>query len=121
MDAKDKGKDMVSGSTTSTSQAAASGDIHAGWLVMARDMAELRVTGEDARCVALLRGFKDLIREYKPASSSNGPRAAVGKDLLQRINKHVDFLLKFRPMGAAMGNATRFVKIQVGLLPQDAL
>jgi translation initiation factor eIF-2B subunit delta len=84
-------------------------------------MAELRVTGEDARCVALLRGFQDLIREYKPASSSNGPRAAVGKDLLQRINKHVDFLLKFRPMGAAMGNATRFVKIQVGLLPQDAL
>lgn len=90
--------------------------IHAAWLRMARDTAELKIVGGDARCEALLRAFAELIRDYEPPREAS---KSLGKDLLLKINKHVDFLLKFRPQASAMGNATRFVKIEVGKLPQD--
>ena len=73
--------------------------------------------GGDARCDRLLQALRELIRDYEPPAD---PSRQLAKDLLQRINKHVDFLLKFRPQAASMGNATRFIKIQVGKLPQDA-
>ncbi|XP_074847692.1 translation initiation factor eIF2B subunit delta [Carettochelys insculpta] len=68
--------------------------------------------GSNARCLALLGVFRQVIRDY-----STPPREELSRDLLARLKPHISFLTQCRPLSASMGNAIKFLKKEISALP----
>ncbi|NXB70473.1 EI2BD factor, partial [Donacobius atricapilla] len=70
------------------------------------------INGSNARCIALLEVFKQLIRDY-----STPPNEELSRDLVARLKPHISFLNQCRPLSASMGNAIKFLKKEISCLP----
>lgn len=69
------------------------------------------VVGGNARCVALLSAFREMIQDY-----STPPEKTLVRDLTARINSQVSFLTECRPLSISMGNAIKYLKARIGNL-----
>uniref|UniRef100_A0A8C3U542 Translation initiation factor eIF2B subunit delta n=1 Tax=Catharus ustulatus TaxID=91951 RepID=A0A8C3U542_CATUS len=70
------------------------------------------INGSNARCIALLEVFKQLIRDY-----STPPNEELSRDLVAKLKPHISFLTQCRPLSAGMGNAIKFLKKEISCLP----
>ncbi|KAL9863635.1 LOW QUALITY PROTEIN: translation initiation factor eIF2B subunit delta [Geothlypis trichas] len=70
------------------------------------------INGSNARCIALLEVFKQLIRDY-----STPPNEELSRDLVAKLKPHISFLNQCRPLSASMGNAIKFLKKEISCLP----
>ncbi|XP_064002541.1 translation initiation factor eIF2B subunit delta [Pogoniulus pusillus] len=70
------------------------------------------INGSNARCIALLEVFKQLIRDY-----STPPNEELSRDLVAKLKPHISFLNQCRPLSASMGNAIKFLKKEISSLP----
>ncbi|MCO5589110.1 hypothetical protein L7F22_043076 [Adiantum nelumboides] len=66
------------------------------------------ISGGNARCVAMLLAFKELIQDY-----STPKEKTLVRDLTARVNSNVSFLTTCRPLSISMGNAIRFLKTRI--------
>ena len=69
-------------------------------------------SGDNARCIEMLRAFQEAIRDY-----STPPEKALVRDLTAKISSYVSFFTECRPLSVSMGNAIRFVKTRIAKLP----
>ncbi|KAH7442381.1 hypothetical protein KP509_03G085900 [Ceratopteris richardii] len=69
------------------------------------------ITGGNARCIAMLSAFKELIKDY----CTPRERTLI-RDLTARVNNNVSFLTTCRPLCISMGNAIRFLKTRIAKL-----
>ncbi|BBN08581.1 translation initiation factor eIF-2B subunit delta [Marchantia polymorpha subsp. ruderalis] len=72
------------------------------------------LVGGNARCVAMLMAFREMIQDY-----STPPEKIFVRDLTQKINSHVSFLNTCRPLAISMGNAIKFLKTRVVNLAEE--
>ncbi|KAF6143806.1 hypothetical protein GIB67_016727 [Kingdonia uniflora] len=70
------------------------------------------VSGGNARCIALLQAFKDVIKDY-----STPQEKSLVRDLTAKISSYVSFLIECRPLSISMGNAIKFLKNRIAKLP----
>ncbi|XP_025903020.1 translation initiation factor eIF-2B subunit delta [Nothoprocta perdicaria] len=70
------------------------------------------INGSNARCIALLEVFKQLIRDYVTP-----PNEELSRDLVAKLKPHISFLNQCRPLSASMGNAIKFLKKEISCLP----
>uniref|UniRef100_A0A669PNT1 Translation initiation factor eIF2B subunit delta n=1 Tax=Phasianus colchicus TaxID=9054 RepID=A0A669PNT1_PHACC len=70
------------------------------------------INGSNARCIALLEVFKQLIRDY-----STPPNEELSRDLVAKLKPHISFLNQCRPLSVSMGNAIKFLKKEISCLP----
>ncbi|GAQ79038.1 eukaryotic translation initiation factor eIF-2B delta subunit [Klebsormidium nitens] len=70
------------------------------------------IVGANARCVAMLLAFAEMIRDY-----STPPQKTLVRDLTAKINSHVQFLTTCRPHAVSMGNAIKLLKTRILKLP----
>lgn len=70
------------------------------------------IVGGNARCIAMLRTFKEAIRDY-----STPPEKTLARDLTSKISSYVSFLIECRPLSISMGNSIRFLKNRIAKLP----
>ncbi|XP_060610801.2 translation initiation factor eIF2B subunit delta [Anolis sagrei] len=70
------------------------------------------INGSNARCIALLRVFKQVIKDY-----STPPKEEISRDLVNRLKPYISFLNQCRPLSASMGNAIKFLKKEISSLP----
>eukprot|EP01048_Picozoa_sp_COSAG05_P003130 COSAG05_NODE_140_length_16665_cov_48.470059_1_plen_363_part_00 len=70
------------------------------------------VVGSNARCVAMLSGFKRLISEYVTP-----PGKHISRDLASSLSPSIGFLSRCRPLAISMGSAIRWLKSQIASLP----
>lgn len=70
------------------------------------------IAGGNARCIAMLLAFQDVIRDY-----STPPEKTLNRDLTAKIGSYVSFLIECRPLSMSMGNAIRFLKSRIAKLP----
>ncbi|NXR63975.1 EI2BD factor, partial [Rhadina sibilatrix] len=70
------------------------------------------INGSNARCIALLEVFKQLIRDYSTPSNEE-----LSRDLVAKLKPHISFLNQCRPLSASMGNAIKFLKKEISCLP----
>ncbi|CAK9147828.1 unnamed protein product [Ilex paraguariensis] len=68
--------------------------------------------GGNARCIAMLQAFKEVIKDY-----STPPEKTLARDLTAKVNSYVSFLIQCRPLSISMGNAIRFLKAHIAKLP----
>ncbi|RYR33386.1 hypothetical protein Ahy_A10g047966 isoform B [Arachis hypogaea] len=69
-------------------------------------------SGDNARCIEMLRAFQEAIRDY-----STPPEKALVRDLTAKIGSYVSFFTECRPLSISMRNAIRFVKSRIAKLP----
>ncbi|CAH8375478.1 unnamed protein product [Eruca vesicaria subsp. sativa] len=72
------------------------------------------ISGDNARCIAMLQAFQEAINDY-----ATPPMKDLTLDLTAKINGYVSFLIECRPLSMSMGNAIRFLKNQIRKLPAD--
>ncbi|XP_078398451.1 translation initiation factor eIF2B subunit delta isoform X1 [Cetorhinus maximus] len=66
------------------------------------------ITGSNARCIALLHAFKQVIRDY-----STPPHEELSRDLVNKLKPDISFLNQCRLLSASMGNAIKFIKKEI--------
>ncbi|WCJ25410.1 Translation initiation factor eIF-2B subunit delta [Euphorbia peplus] len=70
------------------------------------------VFGGNARCIAMLQAFQEVIKDY-----STPPEKTLTRDLTTKVGSYVSFLIECRPLSISMGNAIRFLKNRIAKLP----
>ncbi|XP_068135015.1 translation initiation factor eIF2B subunit delta isoform X3 [Hyperolius riggenbachi] len=66
------------------------------------------ISGSNARCIALLHCFKQVIRDY-----STPAHEELSRDLVNRLKPFISFLTQCRPLSASMGNAIKYIKKEI--------
>ncbi|XP_042177289.1 translation initiation factor eIF-2B subunit delta-like [Oncorhynchus tshawytscha] len=70
------------------------------------------VVGSNARSVALLHAFKQVIRDY-----TTPPNEELARDLVNKLKPYISFLNQCRPLSASMGNAIKYIKKEISNIP----
>uniref|UniRef100_A0A8D2KU29 Translation initiation factor eIF2B subunit delta n=1 Tax=Varanus komodoensis TaxID=61221 RepID=A0A8D2KU29_VARKO len=70
------------------------------------------INGSNARCIALLRVFKQVIADY-----TTPPNEELSRDLVNKLKPYISFLNQCRPLSVSMGNAIKFLKKEISALP----
>nr|XP_020472982.1 translation initiation factor eIF-2B subunit delta isoform X2 [Monopterus albus] len=70
------------------------------------------VAGSNARAVALLHAFKQVIRDY-----TTPPNEELSRDLVNKLKPYISFLNQCRPLSASMGNTIKYIKKEISNIP----
>ncbi|XP_065113295.1 translation initiation factor eIF2B subunit delta isoform X2 [Paramisgurnus dabryanus] len=70
------------------------------------------IAGSNARSVALLHAFKQVIQDY-----STPPNEELSRDLVNKLSPYISFLSQCRPLSASMGNAIKYIKKEISNIP----
>ncbi|KAM4633429.1 translation initiation factor eIF2B subunit delta [Polymixia lowei] len=72
------------------------------------------VAGSNARSVALLHAFKQVITDY-----TTPPNEELSRDLVNKLKPYISFLNQCRPLSASMGNAIKYIKKEISNIPSQ--
>ncbi|XP_067337630.1 translation initiation factor eIF-2B subunit delta isoform X1 [Channa argus] len=72
------------------------------------------VAGSNARSVALLHAFKQVIRDY-----TTPPNEELSRDLVNKLKPYISFLNQCRPLSSSMGNAIKYIKKEISNIPSQ--
>jgi len=98
--------DQYKGSEELTKNISVSGEvIHPAIVSLGLKYAHGVMRGSNARCIALLQAFKQLIQDYSTPDDKE-----MLRDLDQKLKPQLTYLKQCRPLSVSMGNAVRFLK-----------
>ncbi|KAM7278320.1 hypothetical protein ACFE04_005454 [Oxalis oulophora] len=69
------------------------------------------ITTDNARCIAMLHAFQEVIKNYTTPAEKT-----LTRDLTAKLSSYVSFLTECRPLCVSMGNAIRFLKNRIAKL-----
>ncbi|GFR40016.1 hypothetical protein Agub_g551 [Astrephomene gubernaculifera] len=95
-------------------QQPATANIHSAILQLGLRYADGSIRGANARCLAMLNAFCQVIRDYTTPEGKE-----LSRDLLRQLNEYVNFLVVCRPLSVGMGNAIRHLKLRISTIPPD--
>ncbi|KIJ70484.1 hypothetical protein HYDPIDRAFT_105221 [Hydnomerulius pinastri MD-312] len=84
------------------------GDIHPVIVRLGLQYAEFKITGANARCIAMLTAFKTVIQDYVTP-----PNNTLSRHLMTHLSPQITHLVSARPMSVTMGNAIRQLKLDI--------
>ena len=91
-----------------TTLAGAGKDVHPVVLALGLQMSSYVICGSTARCVATLLAFKQVIESY-----STPPHTSLTRHLTTHISSQIEYLVSCRPISVSMGNAIRWLKVEI--------
>ena len=83
-------------------------DVHPAVLALGLQMSNYVICGSSARCIATLLAFKRVIQSYVTPLGTSLPR-----NLTAHLSPQIEYLTSCRPMSASMGNAIRWLKLEI--------
>lgn len=86
----------------------AKGDVHPAIVRLGLLFSSFRISGANARCIATLSAFKDVIQDY-----STPPNQTLARHLTTHLSAQISHLVAARPMSVTMGNAIRQLKLEI--------
>lgn len=89
--------------------------IHPAIVKLGVQYAEGIITGSNARCLAMLAAFKQVIADY-----TTPPQKEMSRDLESRIKPYISFLNQCRLMSVSMGNAIKYLKWNISHIARDS-
>jgi len=90
------------------------GTIHPAIVKLGLQYAAGIISGSNARCIALLCAFKQVINDYVTPQSKE-----LSRDLDSKIKPCISFLSQCRHLSVSMGNAIKFLKQHINQSPMD--
>jgi len=97
-----------------TTIAAAGKDVHPAILALGLQMSNYVICGSNARCVATLLAFKRVIESYVTPPQNSLPR-----HLTSHLSPQIEYLVSCRPLSVSMGNAIRWLKLEINDVDPD--
>ncbi|KDR83426.1 hypothetical protein GALMADRAFT_235555 [Galerina marginata CBS 339.88] len=96
------------------------GDIHPAIIRLGILFSEFKICGANARCIAMLTAFKQVIQDYTTPSHNT-----LSRHLMTHLSPQITHLVSARPMSVTMGNAIRELKLEISgididMIEQDA-
>ncbi|GAA5852745.1 hypothetical protein JCM8547_002613 [Rhodosporidiobolus lusitaniae] len=105
----------VPSSSLSHSSKSSTSNIHPSIIRLALQYSEFKVVGANARCIAMVEAFKDIIHSYTPP-----PQTTLTRHLpTTHLNPQVAHLIRARPLSVSMGTAIRFLKYEISLIEME--
>ncbi|GAA5969668.1 hypothetical protein JCM11641_007998 [Rhodosporidiobolus odoratus] len=102
-------------SSLSHSAKSSTANIHPSVIRLALQYSEFKVVGANARCIAMLEAFKDVIASYTPP-----PQTTLTRHLpTTHLNPQIAHLIRARPLSVSMGTAIRFLKYEISLIEME--
>ena len=83
-------------------------DIHPTVFTLALRYSSGEVSGSNARCLAMLHAFKDVIRDYTTPQGTT-----LARNLSTYLSQQINYLVKARPLSVSMGTAIRYLKREI--------
>ncbi|RXW21189.1 hypothetical protein EST38_g4673 [Candolleomyces aberdarensis] len=84
------------------------GDIHPAVVRLGLLFSEFKICGANARCIATLTAFKNVIQDY-----TTPPHNTLSRHLMTHLSPQITHLVSARPMSVSMGNAIRQLKLEI--------
>ncbi|KAI6004039.1 eukaryotic translation initiation factor 2B delta subunit [Pisolithus albus] len=84
------------------------GDVHPAIIRVGLQFSDFKITGADARCIAMLTAFKAVIQDYVTP-----PNTTLSRHLMTHLSPQINHLVLARPMSVTMGNAIRQLKLEI--------
>lgn len=84
-------------------------ELHPAVLSLGLKYAEGKITGGNARCIAMLTAFKQVIADYVTP-----PQKLLSRDLDKSLRPLIQYLIDCRPHCISMGNAIRSLRSIIG-------
>ena len=81
-------------------------DIHPSVLALGLQISSYEICGSNARCIAMLLVFKEVITSYTTPVGTSLPR-----HLTTHLSSQIDYLVSCRPLSVSQGNAIRWLKV----------
>lgn len=99
---------------TKITSAAAHKDVHPTILYLALQISSFKVVGSYERCKTMLLAFKDVIRDYETPEGTT-----LSRHLTNHLSHQIDHIKSARPLSVSMGNAIRWLKLEISKLGID--
>ncbi|GAA6050926.1 hypothetical protein JCM3770_002541 [Rhodotorula araucariae] len=102
-------------SSLSHSAKSSTANLHPSIIRLALQYSEFKVVGANARCIAMLEAFKDIIASYTPP-----PQTSLTRHLpTTHLNPQIAHLIRARPLSVSMGTAIRYLKYEISLIEME--
>lgn len=92
--------------------------IHPAILALALQYSRMHIIGSNARCLAMLQAFREVISDYSIPENQT-----LSRHLESYLKPQIDYLTKARALSVGMGSAIRQLKIRISKsepnLPED--
>ncbi|KAH9482426.1 putative translation initiation factor eIF-2B subunit delta [Psilocybe cubensis] len=92
------------------------GDIHPAIIRLGLLYSDFKICGANARCIAMLTAFKQVIQDYTTPSHST-----LSRHLMTHLSPQITHLVSARPMSVTMGNAIRELKLEISGIDIDVI
>ncbi|KAI9816774.1 MAG: hypothetical protein M1827_001419 [Pycnora praestabilis] len=103
------------GQSRRTTVAGAGKELHPAVLALGLQMSNYIICGSNARCVATLLVFKRVIESY-----TTPPNNTLTRHLTpHHLSPQIDYLKSCRPLSVSMGNAIRWLKLEISKVDPD--
>jgi translation initiation factor eIF-2B subunit delta len=89
-------------------------EVHSAVLALGLKYAEGKIAGGNARCIAMVTAFMQVIDDYVTP-----PDKQLSRDLDKRLRPLIQYLIDCRPHGIGMGNAIRRLRRVIGSTPPE--
>ncbi|KAF9534949.1 eukaryotic translation initiation factor 2B delta subunit [Crepidotus variabilis] len=93
---------------------AVKGEIHPAIVRLGLLFSEFKICGANARCIATLTAFKQVIQDY-----TTPPQHTLSRHLMTHLSPQITHLVSARPMSVTMGNAIRELKLKISNIDID--
>ncbi|ELU45870.1 eukaryotic translation initiation factor 2B delta subunit [Rhizoctonia solani AG-1 IA] len=90
------------------------GEIHPSIVRLGLLFAEYKITGANARCISALTAFKSVIADYVTPTNNS-----LSRHIMTYLSPQISYLTSARPMSVSLGNAIRWLKLQIGQIDID--
>lgn len=124
--------DHLYGPPRRTTMAGAGKDVHPAVLALGLQMRNYVICGSSARCVATLLAFKrvSVLLQYNVSCFTDAvqviesyitpPQNSLPRHLTTHLSSQIEYLVSCRPMSISMGNAIRWLKVQISAIDVSA-
>ncbi|KZF26646.1 IF-2B-domain-containing protein [Xylona heveae TC161] len=103
------------GQSRRTTLAGVGKDVHPAVLALGLQMSNYVICGSNARCIATLLALKRVIESY-----TTPPGHSLSRHLTSHhLSPQIDYLVSCRPMSVSMGNAIRWLKLEISKVDPD--
>lgn len=86
--------------------------VHPSILSLTLKISTYKIVGSTLRCQSMMEAFKDVIINYKTPEGTS-----LQRNLTSHLSHQIEYLKTGRPLSISMGNAIRWLKQQISIIP----